>query len=279
MSTIDPKSPAEGSVDAEAEHDLFSKEERAEEPGEVEWLVMREAVPNAPPPSAELAAEHEVLANLLADLPIGPDDDSWHDEVLKKLAAESSPKAEAEASVAAESREAVAKAIDSSSNVVSLAWWRRPLVKWTSGGAGAVAAAAAFLLWTRSAPEPTDDEEIKVATIHKEKTRTRSSEGYAVGDRVRVKATPRGSGDLRVFREDGTLVARCPEEPRCAAKPNGELILEITLDAPVQYRAILVEGMNPGTLDTSGDSSMNAFLEAARAANARVVIRPPLEVQ
>jgi hypothetical protein len=274
MSTADPKSLAEGSVD-ESERDLFAEEEGAEEPAEAKWLLARESDPDAPAPSAEVAAEHEELANMLAELPVGTDDDSWHDEVLRKLAAESSPRTGAAAASTAASPEAVAKAIDASSNVVSIAWWRRPLATWAGGGA--VAAAAAIFLWTRLAPEPPDRAELAYETFHDEAARVRTKE-VAVGDRLVVKANPRGTGDLRVFREDGTLVARCPDEPRCAAKPDGELVLDVTLDAPVQYRIILVVGAKAGTLDPSGDSSMNAYLEAARAANARIEILSPLQV-
>jgi hypothetical protein len=129
--------------------------------------------------------------------------------------------------------------------------------------------AAAVVVWLLPSRPPG---ELDVAILHVDKTRDLNE--VAVGDRLVVKAQPRGAGELRVFRSGGTLVARCPGGPRCTATGQGEHTIELTLDAPIQYHVVLVVGM----ADASAEGSMDAYLDAARAAHARIVMYPPIDV-
>jgi hypothetical protein len=129
--------------------------------------------------------------------------------------------------------------------------------------------AAAVVVWLLPSRPPG---ELDVAILHIDKTRDLNE--VAVGDRLVVKAQPRGAGELRVFRSGGTLVARCPDGPGCTASAHGAHTLELTLDAPVQYHVVLVVGM----ADTSPEATMDAYLDAARASHARIVMYPPINV-
>ena len=104
----------------------------------------------------------------------------------------------------------------------------------------------------------------------------RITEGVSVAlnqfvDLLGVDSSP---GDLRVYRADGTLVARCPNGPGCRGEAHGAQIIDITLDAPVQYQVILVDGMS----DAPPDAAMDVYLSAARAANARIIPYSPIDV-
>jgi len=151
----------------------------------------------------------------------------------------------------------------------SRSWRRRAIARWATGGALVAAAAVAVLLLR---PRPRTDE-LEIAILHTSATRS-DSKDVVVGDRLVVKARPNGAGDLRVFRSGGTLVARCPDGPGCSASAQGEHILEITLDAPVRYQVILVVGMVTASLG----GTMDAYLDAARAVNARIIMHQPIDV-
>ena len=59
-----------------------------------------------------------------------------------------------------------------------------------------------------------------------------------------------------------------PERARMyGVRPTGEHVIDITLDAPVQYHVILVDGVS----DAPPDAAMDVYLDAARAANARII--------
>jgi hypothetical protein len=91
-----------------------------------------------------------------------------------------------------------------------------------------------------------------------------------VGDELVVSVAPSGPLDLRVYRADGVLVARCPG-PTCGADGRA---LTVALDAPGRYRVYLVTGMPevpPGPLQP--------YLDAARRANAQIVVHAPIDVE
>ena len=202
---------------------------------ESDWLLAREHDPNAPPPSPEIARDYVEIEDLLGNLPLPPSDDRWHDDVLRAARARVQP---------------------------SRPWWRTAVFRWTTGVGATLAAAVVLLMVVRPPPE------LEVVTHHVDPTRGDDNE-VVVGDHLVVTARPDGPADLRVYRSDGTLVARCPDGPGCRTRKPGELAIEATLDAPVQYHVILVVGM-AGALP---DGSMDAYLDAAKAAGARVV--PP----
>lgn len=219
-----------------------------EEGAEAAWLLARDSDPSTPAPSQELARDHAELEDLLGNLPAGASDESWHDEVLKLATSSAAP----------------------SSAAPSPPPRRRRAYRWAIAGAlVAAAAVAAVVLIPRPRPRAV---ELEVAIRHVDPARGDSTEAV-VGDHVVIRARPRGTGDLRVYRADGVLVARCPDGPGCITA-HGEHAIDVRLDAPVQYHVILVDGL---TGDLPGQT-MDAYLDAARAANARIVTYPPIDV-
>ena len=94
----------------------------------------------------------------------------------------------------------------------------------------------------------------------------------AVGDQLIVRT--RAASGLRVYRADGALVGRCPNGPGCTTANDSGQSLAVRLEAPIQHYVIHITG---GTDDLSGET-MDAFLDAARAAKARIETRR-IEVQ
>lgn len=203
---------------------------------ESDWLLAREHDPDAPAPSAEIASDYAEIEHLLGNLPLPPSDERWHDEVLRAVTAMMRP---------------------------PRPWWRTAVFQWTTGAGAALAAAVVlFMVVPRTPPE------LKVVTRHGDATRSDANE-VVVGDHLVVTARPDGPADLRVYRSNGTLVARCPNGPACRTQDPGELTIEVTLDVPDQYHVVLVVGM-AGALPVG---TMDAYLDAATSAGARVV--PP----
>lgn len=95
-----------------------------------------------------------------------------------------------------------------------------------------------------------------------------------VGDHLVVTARAHEPGDLRVYRSDGKLLARCPNEPGCKATAHGEYSIEVTVDAPGRYQVIFVVGV----IDTPLDGTMDTYMAAVGAAKAHVVLYPPIDV-
>lgn len=207
---------------------------------ESRWLRARDSDPTAPAPSPEIARDYEEIEELLASLPMGAPDPAWQEEVLRTAA-------------------------------------RRKVFRWTLGGAlvtAAAAATAAILLFPRTPAEL----EVEVlpgnmrGDSHKGRSEPREA---AVGDHLVITATPRGQGDLRVYRPDGKLVAKCPGGPSCTSAAQGQYTLDVPLDAPVHYRVILVVGRS----DAPVGATMDEFLDAARVANARIISYPSIDVR
>jgi hypothetical protein len=215
-----------------------------EERAEAAWLLARDSDPSTPAPSRELARDHAELEDLLGNLPAGASVESWHDEVLRLATSSAAP---------------------------SRPPRRRRAYRWAIAGAlVAAAAVAAVVLIPRPRPRAGG---LEVAIRPGDPARGDSTEAV-VGDHVVIRARPRGTGDLRVYRADGVLVARCPDGPGCITAAHGEHAIDVRLDAPVQYHVILVDGL---TGDLPGQT-MDAYLDAARAANARIVTYPPIDV-
>lgn len=232
--------PPDGAPDADdAGAALLDDAQRAE----AAWLIARDRDPTAPPPSAQIARDYAEIEDLLGRLP-GPPDEGWHDEVLRAASSVTSPSQPRRAPFR---RSHIATAAVAAVLVASIALWLRP----------------------PRAP----DAELEVAIRHTDQPRGDSRE-TVVGDQLVVTAHPHGSGDLRIFRSDGTQVARCPGSPACKTSTPRELALQLRLDAPVRYHVILIVGMNDGV----PDCTMNTYLDAAHSAHARVVQYAPIDV-
>ncbi len=233
----------------------------AVERAESAWLLAREHDPGAPAPSPAIAREYAELEDLLGDLPPGSSDESWQEEVSRLAMASAAP--------APPPR-------------------RRRVYRWALAGtlAAAAAVAAVVLLFPRPDPRaPAGELEVVIHTgdaVRGDVGRLHwrgdglggDSTEAAVGDRLIVRARPRARGELRVYRAGGTLVARCPGGPGCTVSGDGGHSIEVRLEAPVPHHVILVVGM---TGDLPG-ATMEAYLDAARAANARIVIHPTIYV-
>jgi hypothetical protein len=207
---------------------------------ESEWLLAREHDPTAPAPTSEIAADYAQIEDLLGSLPSGPSDGTWRAELLRAASASARR---------------------------SRPWWRTRVSWWVMGGAVAVAAiAAVWMSIPRGSP-------LEVAIHHTRATRNAPDE-VAVGDQLVITARPRKAGDLRVYRSDGKLLARCPNGAGCRAGSHGQQIIVITLDAPAQYKVILVDDVS----DALPDGAMDVYIDAAGAANARVTKYPPIDV-
>jgi len=207
---------------------------------EAEWLLAREVDPSAPAPSSEIAADYAEIEDLLATLSSGSYDESWHEDVLRAIAAAALP---------------------------SQPWWRTTVSRWVMSGA--LATAAAVIVWLLLPRGP----ELEVAVRHIGVTRSAPSE-VVVGDHLVVTARPREAGDLRIYRADGKLVARCPNGPGCRGGSHGAQTIDIRLDAPVSYQVILVDG----AIEALPDGEMDGYLRAANAANAHVILYPLIDV-
>ncbi|HET9620479.1 MAG TPA: hypothetical protein VFP84_03855 [Kofleriaceae bacterium] len=214
------------------EHDHGSEtDDNDEDRAELEWLIARESAPDAPPPSPEVAAQHARLEALLRSVGAEADQDSWHAGVMKQIE-------DAQ-------RDSIAAA---------RAARRKRLVRWTlSVGAIAVAAGLLFVLLPRPAAAVELQASIQPAEVR------RGDAPYAKGDRLIAKA-PAGDHDLRVYRPDGSLQARCPDGPACTTSPHG-MKIEIVTDMIGTYRVLLVVD---GSVSVR-DEAVDAFVDRATA--------------
>ena len=211
---------------------------------ESEWLLAHDADPDAPAPYSGIAKDYAHLEDLLATLPTDPPDDIWRDKVLKAAASSASPP-----------RPRV----------------RRTVARWVVGGTFVVA--AAVVVWAIIPRAPAT--ELEVVIWHHSSERPRGSSDGVVGDHLAVTARSDEPGDLRVYRSDGKLVARCPDGPGCKPPAHGKYTIEVTFDTPARYHAIFVVGMAAAPLT----GTMDAFLEAVAATKAHVVLHPPIDVR
>jgi hypothetical protein len=211
------------------------------ERAESEWLLARERDPAACAPSAKIANDYAELEDLLGDLPAGRGDDGWQDRVLRAAAA-----------------------------ATPLPAPRRSVVRWLVGGALAAAAAVLAFRLVPGAPRA----ELEVAIRHDEVTRG-DGDVVSVGDHMVVTARPREPADLRVYRDDGILVARCPTGPACTVSSGGDYTIDVRLAAPVPHHVVLVIGATAPL----PDGTLDAYVNAARGASARIVVYPSINVR
>jgi hypothetical protein len=177
---------------------------------------------------------HAQLEDMLGNLAALRVDDSWHDDVLK-------------AAIRAHRR--VTRRL------------------WTTTILGAAAVMSVIWLWpSHRHRDPTL--EVQVAHPHGE---TRGGEA-AIGDLLIVRAQLEPDSDLRVYRDRTAVLARCPQGPGC--RPSGsstdEPLIHLTLDLPGEYDVLHVTGAGSAL---PKDGPMDAYLAAARNANARVASR------
>ena len=100
------------------------------------------------------------------------------------------------------------------------------------------------------------------------------SQEVAVGDRLVVVARPRGVTELRVYRAPRAVLARCPGAAGCAASDK-TWRLEVPLTTPGPHQVVLVFGET----HAPADATLDDYLAAARAAGARYVLHPPIDVR
>lgn len=231
--TRGPKIPQDAADDS-TDSDMETEADRAE----VEWLLAREQDPSRPAPSTALGAEHAELQAMLASLPDASSDDAWQAAVVRRM------------------RSAPPAVIASPPP-----WWRRRWLQWGVGGG--IAAAMALAIWLLSRPVPPELEVAVVSRID------RRSGDVGVGDQLVVRARSHGSADLRVFGSSGELLARCPGGPACTVMSSGDLKIEVRLDAPGRYHVILASGLK----QRLPESSMDTYIDAARATGAHIAVR------
>jgi hypothetical protein len=222
-----------------AEAPFLDDAERAE----AQWLRAKDGDPAAPAPSPTIARQYAEIEELLGSLPMAGTSDRWRDDVLQRAAEMTAARART----------------------------RRWAAVWAAGGALATAGALFVLL------RPSRELEVSIRDAHATRdsgTHAGDRRSAAVGDQLVVHARPKQVADLRVFRDDGKLVARCPGGQGCSSTTDAEYLLTVRLDAPMRYHVILVVG----TRDLPIDATMNEYASAARVANARVVTEDPIEV-
>ncbi|HEU4726737.1 MAG TPA: hypothetical protein VFT22_02580 [Kofleriaceae bacterium] len=219
-----------------------SESERAES----DWLLAREHDPSTPAPSAALAREYAEIEAMLAALPPGLPDDHWKADVLR---------AAAELEQRRERR--------------PLPWWRRAAFRWALGAGLAAAAAALILVWGMRPPAAPGSE---LVVIRESLQGVRGGSGEAaVGERVIITAHSREPAELYVYRPGGVLMARCPSGPRCARGAPDDFQIELTLDAPGTYLAVLFAGVRAPLPDSLDDATMAAIRMGARVADSQEI--------
>src|SRR6185503_5167935 len=132
------------------------------------------------------------------------------------------------------------------------------------GGIGLSFAAIALVLLTR--PDSVREPMLAIDVRHDGPV-VRST-GARVGDTVVITARADAYCQLRVYSKD-RLLAGCPSDARCrSSDSNHEHVLEVLLNAPGNYDAILVVSSDR----VLPDQSMDLFVSAAHQANAQVRI-------
>lgn len=197
------------------------------------WLRARREDPRAPPPSPALVREHAHLEDMLGNLPPICVDDSWHDDVLK---------------------------------AAMRAYRRTTRRRWTATALGVAAVAGVIWLWpAHRSREPELEVNIKPSN-----GKTRGGEA-AIGDHLIIRARAETDSDLRVYRDRTALLAWCPGGPSCTSSggPADEKRIDLTLDTTGEYDVLLVSGASLAL----PRESMDAYMAAARTANARVMSR------
>lgn len=125
-----------------------------------------------------------------------------------------------------------------------LAARRQARRRWATYAASAVVAAAVVLivLWRRPAPDEFMVVRIEGAEVRGTSRGSAAGDHYSasVGERLVVDARHPELKELRVYRDDHDLVARCPGDPGCAGGgPHWKLTMRF--DTAGTYRAIRVD--------------------------------------
>ncbi len=186
-------------------------------------------------------AAFERLAGALRDLPALEPPRGWEARVLARVEAADAARAP------------------------SAAWrWAAPLA--------IAAAVAAFFLLRR----PKGDEQLAVRQEVVVGETARRADTAVVGDRLRARAGGAGTHrELRVYRDEREVVARCPGDERCRDE-GGETVLELDLDAPGRYRSVVLAGPRPIPSPTG---SLDDDARAASEAGARVELTGRVDVE
>jgi hypothetical protein len=164
--------------------------------------------------------------------------------------------------------------------------------------AGALALAAVVLLWlvlrgqpayelkaqTREAePQAQAPTQIASATVGDPQvaivrgdSRAGAATVASVGDTytATLEVPVEGGGELRLYRDDREVVARCPGTPGCTSSERAALVrlsLRLPLLAPGSYRLVYFEGPELG--EPSGD-----FDRDLARCNCKVKMQPPVSV-
>ncbi len=96
----------------------------------------------------------------------------------------------------------------------------------------------------------------------------------AVGDTLEVKFVLTEPGELRVYREDGPLVVRCPGGQGCTAEAS-LISVKVPIAAAGTYRAVAMTGAVPPPTGRG----LSADLRAADAAGARLLSVPAVDIR
>lgn len=185
------------------------------ERAEYEWLRARDRDPDAPPPSAQVAREYEVLEDLLGSLPVPP-----------LAAAAPLPPVEEVAGARPRRRSR---------------WWL---------AAVAAALVAALILVLVIVPPAQFGSRGRVDQIASErglfsirvaKADTLNRRAIGLGDVATLEVDDNHERELRVYR-DQALIARCPRGPACGPAGTGTLTLTLRVDRLGTYDVVLLEG-------------------------------------
>jgi AhpD family alkylhydroperoxidase len=133
--------------------------------------------------------------------------------------------------------------------------WMRWLVP-----AGAIAAVAVIAIWFQRPPETLS---LTVAVYDGQTVARRGLEAHP-GDELRIRATLAGHrhAELRVYFNDGAMIARCSLESACA-REGSAISLTTALESVGTYRPVLIASehaipASAGTLDRDAAEALRA---------------------
>ena len=105
----------------------------------------------------------------------------------------------------------------------------------------------------------------------------RRADSAVIGDELRIEGSSGGSEpvEVRVYRGEKDLVARCPGDALCKTD-QGRTTLTVPLSVKGSYRSLLIVGSSATSTGTLG---FDADARAAHEAGARVELSLPIEVE
>lgn len=179
---------------------------------DVAWLEARErGAATLPPIEAARAAAYGELQGLIAALPDEAAPAGWEVDVMAALATASpAPRAPV-----------------------------RGRRRWVRGAAGVAAVAGVAALVIVLQPPVAPDAVPAMTIVRGQGGRGDGTAGAAIGDVLRVDVAA-GAGELRIYRDDREVVARCPGQAGCT-QAAGHLTVELPLTAPGRYRAVYLQ--------------------------------------